>query len=95
MSEVADESKEQAEVRVRELTAANDVLQEQIAGRKGAEERFSESEEHYLNVAETATDAIITTDEEGEITFVNRAAERVFGYGSADLSGLKLTTLMP
>jgi len=95
MSEIADEIETRADLRQRELSEANDVLQEQIAGRKGAEERFSESEEHYLNVAETATDAIITTDEEGEITFVNRAAERVFGYGSADLSGLKLTTLMP
>src|SRR6185295_5791870 len=95
MSEIADQIEKHADVRGKELSAANDVLQEQIAGRKGSEERLSESEEHYLNVAETATDAIITTDEEGEITFVNRAAERVFGYGSADLSGLKLTTLMP
>jgi two-component system sensor kinase FixL len=70
-------------------------LQDQIAGRKGAEERFSESEEHYRNVAETATDAIITTDEDGVITFINRAAEMVFGYASADLVGLKLTMLVP
>lgn len=85
----------QGEDCVEELSDANAILQEQIAGRKGAEERLSESEEHYRNVAETATDAIITTDEEGVITFVNRAAERVFGYASADLFGLKLMMLMP
>jgi PAS domain S-box-containing protein len=95
MSEVSNELKAQVELRVGELSAANAHLQEQIAGRKGAEERLSESEEHYRNVAETATDAIITTDEEGVITFVNRAAEMVFGYASADLFGLKLTMLMP
>lgn len=83
------------ETRAGELSEANVILQEQIAGRKGAEERLSESEEHYRNVAETATDAIITTDEEGVITFVNRAAERVFGYASADLFGLKIAMLMP
>jgi PAS domain S-box-containing protein len=95
MSEVSNELEAKAEVRAGELSAANAILQEQIAGRKGAEERLSESEEHYRNVAETATDAIITTDEEGVITFVNRAAERVFGYASADLFGLKITMLMP
>jgi PAS domain S-box-containing protein len=78
-----------------ELSAADTILQEQIAGRKGAEEMLSESKEHYRNVAETARDAIITTDEEGVIAFVNRAAEMVFGYASADLFGLRLTMLMP
>ena len=95
MSEVSNELEAQADVRVSERSAANAILQEQIAGRKGAEERLSESEEHYRNVAETATDAIITTDEEGVITFVNRAAERVFGYASSDLFGLKIAMLMP
>jgi|HubBroStandDraft_6_1064221.scaffolds.fasta_scaffold77198_2 PAS domain S-box-containing protein len=122
MSEVPNELKVQAELRV-EVIEANASLQEQIAGRKGAEERLNESEErlseskemlseskerlseseerlsesedHYRNVAETATDAIITTDEEGLITFVNRAAEMVFGYASDDLFGLKITMLMP
>src|SRR4026209_2159134 len=95
MSEVSNDSELQADAGVGELSAANAILQEQIAGRKGAEEKFSESEEHYRNVAETATDAIITADEEGVITFVNRAAERVFGYASEDLFGLLLTMLMP
>jgi two-component system, LuxR family, sensor kinase FixL len=95
MSETSNELEAQAEAREGEVAKADAILQEQIAGRKGAEERLSESEEHYRNVAETATDAIITTDEEGIITFVNRAAERVFGYASADLSGLKIMMLMP
>src|ERR1700730_4071692 len=94
MSEVANKLEGQGEVQLQQLSA-DAILQEQIAGRKGAEERLSESEEHYRNVAETATDAIITTDEEGVITFVNRAAERVFGYASADLFDLKITMLMP
>jgi len=102
MSEFPNESIALAEPQVGELSEAKANLKEQIAGRKGAEERLSESEDrlsesedHYRNVAETATDAIITTDETGLITFVNRPAERVFGYASADLFGLTLTMLMP
>jgi PAS domain S-box-containing protein len=109
MSEVSNEAESRGELAAGQLSEAKASLQEQIAGRRGAEERLSESEdrlsesedrlseseEHYRNVAETATDAIITTDEDGGITFVNRAAERVFGYASAELSGLKLTMLMP
>ncbi|MEK6304124.1 MAG: PAS domain S-box protein [Acidobacteriota bacterium] len=66
-----------------------------IGEQKRAEEKLRESEEHYRNVAETATDAIITTDEESAITSVNRAAERIFGHRSEDLLGQKLTALMP
>ncbi|MEP7338749.1 MAG: PAS domain S-box protein [Acidobacteriota bacterium] len=96
MSNVEKELVTDAEMREAMTTGERaSLLQEQIAERKGAEDRFSESEEHYRNVAETATDAIITTDEEGVVTFVNRAAEMVFGYASADLFGLKLTMLMP
>jgi two-component system sensor kinase FixL len=93
MSEVLIES--YAEPTTGDLSETKANLKEQIAERKGAEDRLSESEDHYRNVAETATDAIITTDEQGVITFVNRAAERVFGYASADLFGLTLTMLMP
>src|SRR6185369_6214097 len=95
MSEFSNELETEVNTQVNELSEANATLQEQIAERKGAEERLSESEEHYRNVAETATDAIITSDEEGIITFVNRAAERVFGYASEDLFGLKIMMLMP
>jgi PAS domain S-box-containing protein len=92
---VPGESDAQARLRAPEPSAVSAILQEQITGRKGAEERLSESEDHYRNVAETATDAIITTDEQGVITFVNRAAEKVFGWASAHLFGLKLTMLIP
>src|SRR2546425_1951502 len=46
-------------------------------------------------IAETASDAIISIDEESTMLFVNRAAEKIFGYSRAELLGQSLTMLMP
>ncbi|HEX7999853.1 MAG TPA: PAS domain S-box protein [Pyrinomonadaceae bacterium] len=54
-----------------------------------------ESEERYRIVAETASDAIITIDEESRITYVNRATEKIFGYTIEEMHGRELTMLMP
>ena len=46
-------------------------------------------------VAETATDAIITIDEQSTILFANKAAERIFGHRVSGMMGRELTMLMP
>jgi PAS domain S-box-containing protein len=46
-------------------------------------------------IADTGSDAIITIDEESTMHFVNRAAERIFGYSREQLLGQSLTMLMP
>jgi len=46
-------------------------------------------------VAETATDGIITIDERSTILFVNKAAERIFGYPVSEMMGREVTMLMP
>ena len=46
-------------------------------------------------IAETASDAIITIDHQSIIQFVNRAAERIFGYTQPEMVGQSLTMLMP
>ncbi len=51
-----------------------------ISGRKSIERALSKSEELYRIVAETASDAIISINEESVILFINRAATRIFGY---------------
>jgi PAS domain S-box-containing protein len=48
---------------------------------------FKESEARFRTLAETASDAILTTSESGEIVFVNPAAERVFGHPTAAMMG--------
>src|SRR5262245_18781544 len=74
---------------------AEESLRRDITARKQAEEALRESEERYRIVTETASDAIITVDEEGLILLVNRAAEKIFGYTAIELLGQNLTVLMP
>src|SRR5262245_39604701 len=46
-------------------------------------------------IAETASDAIITIDEDCTIVSVNFAAERIFGYSIPEMLGQAITMLMP
>jgi PAS domain S-box-containing protein len=77
--------------RVREVV----LMHEDITERKHVEDNLKESEERHRVIAETASDAIITVDEEGTILFVNRAAEQIFGHTVEELLGRQLTVLMP
>jgi PAS domain S-box-containing protein len=60
-----------------------------------SEEMLRNSEERYRIVAETASEAIITIDQEAKINFANRAAERIFGYSLDEILGGDLSMLMP
>jgi PAS domain S-box-containing protein len=59
------------------------------------EDALRESRERLRAVVETAADAIITIDERGVIDSVNPAAEKMFGYGAAEMIGHDVTMLMP
>lgn len=67
----------------------------QLIERKRAEEALRDSEVHFRSVAEAASDAIISVDEKSCIITVNPAAQKIFGYSSAELIGAELTMLMP
>jgi PAS domain S-box-containing protein len=66
-----------------------------ITERKQAEESLKDSEERYRVIAETASDAIITIDEDSRIIFVNPAIEKIFGYEPERIVGQHITMLMP
>ncbi|MDQ3322712.1 MAG: PAS domain S-box protein [Acidobacteriota bacterium] len=63
--------------------------------RKRIEDALRQSEEQYRIVAETASDAIISIDEQSIILFINRAATRIFGYEIEQMIGQNLSMLMP
>lgn len=67
----------------------------QYIERKEAEEALRQSEERFRTLAETASDAIITINEESRIIFFNRAVETIFGYSREELMNADLTMLMP
>ena len=66
-----------------------------ITERKRAEEARRYSEEQYRTVVETATDAVVSIDEDSKILFVNPATTEIFGYDTSELIGRPLTMLMP
>ena len=66
-----------------------------VTERRRSEAALRASEEKYRIVAETATDAIITINEQSEILFVNPAITTIFGYQPEELLGKELTLLMP
>jgi PAS domain S-box-containing protein len=49
----------------------------------------------FRAVAETVTDAVVSADSQGLITYLNRGGERLFGWEASQLTGRPLTVLMP
>ncbi|HOX39581.1 MAG TPA: PAS domain S-box protein [Candidatus Brocadiia bacterium] len=58
-----------------------------VTDRWAANDALRRSEEHFRSVAQTATDAIFTTDREMKIVFANDAVKREFGYSPEDAIG--------
>ncbi|EAU54381.1 diguanylate cyclase domain-containing protein [Mariprofundus ferrooxydans] len=63
-----------------------------ILGR--TERALSESEERFEKISESAQDAIICMDNDGNISFWNQAAETTFGYAQEEVMGKNLHTLI-
>jgi diguanylate cyclase (GGDEF)-like protein/PAS domain S-box-containing protein len=73
--------------------ALDDFVRE--AERKRAIEALQESEARYRAVTQSASDAIITADENGNIVGWNRGAQAIFGYTEAEAFGQPLTLVIP
>ncbi|HTL01938.1 MAG TPA: ATP-binding protein [Vicinamibacterales bacterium] len=57
-------------------------------------DRLKSSYQRFSTVTQSARDAIISTDEHGNITFWNRSAEHVFGYPEHEVLGEPLMMLI-
>jgi PAS domain S-box-containing protein len=67
-----------------------------ITGRKKAEAAVRESEERWRAIVDSANDGILVYDRSLNITFVNRAAERILGLARAEIVGAAgFTSLLP
>ena len=58
-----------------------------ITDRKTMEASLKESEEKFRSISNNALDGIIMINPQGKVTFFNRAAESMFGYSSAEVTG--------
>jgi len=61
-----------------------------LVARKKAEKNLQESEETFRKITSSAHDAIIIMDNDGNISYWNRASEKVFGYTSEEVLGKEL-----
>jgi PAS domain S-box-containing protein len=74
------------------LERVNTVLQSE---RKAAEEVVQASEKKFKALLQSAPDAMVIVNHEGEIVLVNLQAERLFGYSTAELLNNKVEMLIP
>ncbi len=58
-----------------------------ITARKRDEEALRQSEERLQRIFDTAADAIVIADREGQISFANEAAARIFGLMREEITG--------
>lgn len=65
-----------------------------ITPRKSAENALQESEIKFRKISSTAHDAIIILDNNGNVSFWNEAAERMFGYSSREIIGKNLHEIL-
>ena len=65
-----------------------------IIQRRKAEEALRESEEKYRTITHSAQDAIIMLDDQGDISYWNPAAEKIFGYTKEEALGKETHTLL-
>jgi len=63
--------------------------------RKQAEEALRTSEEKYRSIAESAAEAIVAADSQGNIISWNTGAEAMFGYTHEEIIGKPEAILMP
>ncbi len=72
------------------LLVARDVTQRQIATRA-----IVQREERLRKIMDTMVDALVIIDEGGIVETYNPAAERIFGYSTAEIVGKGVQLLMP
>ncbi len=65
-----------------------------VTEQRRAKKTLRESEQRYRDLFEHAADAIVTTDMSGNLTSVNTAGERMFGYSRQELVAMNMFELV-
>jgi len=66
----------------------------EVEERKKIEEKLRESEEEFRTLTHTATDAIVSLDDQGHISIWNEAATRIFGFTEQEAIGSDIHSLI-
>jgi PAS domain S-box-containing protein len=95
LREANDELERRVQERTTALLEANEALQAEVVERRKVEEALRKSEERFRLAVESAPNAVVMVDQEGQIILVNALTERFFGYGRGELIGQPLEMLVP
>jgi PAS domain S-box-containing protein len=77
-----------------EATTMAMAFNEMTRSLRSQAERLNASYRRFATVTQSARDAIISTDELGNITFWNKSAEATFGYSETDVLGRPIVNLI-
>lgn len=67
----------------------------EVTDYKGLVNRLQASEQRFRGILDTATNAILSIDEEHKIILFNNAAQRIFGYTRDEILGKNLNMIIP
>ena len=81
--------------RTTQLNLQNEALLEEIDERKKIEQTLQSNQQTTTAILQSAFDAIIATDKNGNIQLVNPATEAMFGYTESELLNKNIKILMP
>jgi diguanylate cyclase (GGDEF)-like protein/PAS domain S-box-containing protein len=77
-----------------EIKHLSDEINKMLEALERSNRELLESEEKFRAISDTANDAIIVMDDEGNISFWNEAATRTFGYPVQEVLGKDLHDLL-
>ena len=81
-----DKTKEQLLKEIDQLRGKISELGKSEIIRKKTEKALKESEKNYRNLVESLDEGIMSTDENENVTFINKAATEIFGYTKEELN---------
>jgi len=67
---------------------------EDITEQKEAEQDLRDSEEKFRTISASAKDAIIIMDDQGQVTYWNQSASRIFGFQKSEIIGKSLHPML-
>jgi PAS domain S-box-containing protein len=88
------EIKDEVKAHIKELTEVNKRLKQEMEDCLRQKEALQKSEERFRLISALAHNAFIMMDNEGKISYWNKAAERIFGYRREQVIGKDLHMLL-